>query len=384
MEKRTKNILVCVAGATPQIITETIYALSVKKPPVYMDELYVITTAHGKKLIEKKLLTEKILSRLINEYNLPEIDLFPDRIFVIRDRKGNPLEDIRNSEDNEVTADLITTFIREMTEQQDTALHCSIAGGRKTMSYYLGSALQLFGRPQDRLYHVLVSPEFENNPEFFYPPKKPVKITCKLYDGTKKALSTSKARIDLAELPFVRLRDRVHIEGKTFREMIGEATDSIALSIDHSPLVINLKQRTVTVKDNTINLQPMLLCLYALFADQKINHCVQSDRKHCGECYDCYLKMADLMGWNFLKRMEVYYLKVFDNERSRLDNENWQEYEKNRGIPEKTVRQNISKIKSLIKKSFPNPELYIITSRGGYGVTRYGLRVDKRRIEIKA
>ena len=29
----------------------------------------------------------------------------------------------------------------------------------------------LYGRPQDRIYHVLVSPEFESSGVFFYPPR---------------------------------------------------------------------------------------------------------------------------------------------------------------------------------------------------------------------
>ncbi|WP_442891844.1 CRISPR-associated ring nuclease [Dissulfurispira sp.] len=40
------------------------------------------------------------------------------------------------------------------------------------MSFYMGAALQLFGRPWDRLYHVLVTPEFESNPEFFTSQRK--------------------------------------------------------------------------------------------------------------------------------------------------------------------------------------------------------------------
>jgi len=36
-----KEILIFVAGTTPQIITETIYALSQKTRPVYPDELFI-------------------------------------------------------------------------------------------------------------------------------------------------------------------------------------------------------------------------------------------------------------------------------------------------------------------------------------------------------
>ena len=39
------------------------------------------------------------------------------------------------------------------------------------MGYYLGYALSLFGRSQDRLSHVLVSDGYEGHPEFYYPSK---------------------------------------------------------------------------------------------------------------------------------------------------------------------------------------------------------------------
>ena len=71
--------------------------------------------------------------------------------------------------DNDATADAITERLRAFTADPETALHVSIAGGRKTMGYYLGYALSLFGRPQDRLSHVLVSPPFESHPQFYYP-----------------------------------------------------------------------------------------------------------------------------------------------------------------------------------------------------------------------
>ena len=40
------------------------------------------------------------------------------------------------------------------------------------MSFYMGAAMLLFGRPWDKLYHILVTPEFETNHEFFYKPQK--------------------------------------------------------------------------------------------------------------------------------------------------------------------------------------------------------------------
>ncbi len=146
MEK-FKEILVFVAGASPQIITETIYALAIQKKPVYPDEIFIITTSTGKNIIKKTLIEKRILEALFSEYKIPPVTIEDTSFIIPRNSEGQELDDIRTKEDNEILAKLITSFLREKCQDHRTRLHCSIAGGRKTMSFYLGSALQLFGRP---------------------------------------------------------------------------------------------------------------------------------------------------------------------------------------------------------------------------------------------
>lgn len=71
------------------------------------------------------------------------------------------MDDIISPEDNERAADCITAWIKDAAADDDAALHVSLAGGRKTMGYYVGYALSLFGRAQDRLSHVLVDDRYE-------------------------------------------------------------------------------------------------------------------------------------------------------------------------------------------------------------------------------
>jgi CRISPR-associated protein (TIGR02584 family) len=73
-----KEVFIFVAGATPQIITETIYALSQKDPPVYPHEIYIITTSTGKKIIKDTLVKKGILNELFTEYNIPPVTLKDD------------------------------------------------------------------------------------------------------------------------------------------------------------------------------------------------------------------------------------------------------------------------------------------------------------------
>lgn len=80
---------------------------------------------------------------------------------------GRELDDSRSLDDNQAIADFIIDEVRALTSDENTQLHASIAGGRKTMTFFLGYAMSLFGRTQDRLSHVLVSEPYENLPDFF-------------------------------------------------------------------------------------------------------------------------------------------------------------------------------------------------------------------------
>lgn len=107
-------------------------------------------------------------------------------------------------------------------------LHVSISGGRNTLGFYLGYALSMFGRSQDRLSHVLVPWEFEGNDAFYYPPPKPEMILAR----GKKRISTEHAEVTLAEIPFVSLRHGLpdgFLNGKsTFSQAVAAIQRSLA------------------------------------------------------------------------------------------------------------------------------------------------------------
>ena len=86
--------------------------------------------------------------RLCADYHLPGVRFDRSHIHVMRDAHGLPMNDIRTPADNRAAADFITAQVRAITADPACALHASIAGGRKTMGFYLGYALSLFGRAQ--------------------------------------------------------------------------------------------------------------------------------------------------------------------------------------------------------------------------------------------
>lgn len=183
---------------------------------------------------------------------------------------------------------IITSLIRDKTQDSSSRLHCSIAGGRKTMSFYLGAALQLFGRIQGRLYHVLVSPELESNPLFFYKPKKNSVIEGRGANGITVQLNTKNAVIQLAELPFIRMSGKISFQGKDFRDLVNEGQRAIDTAMLHPELIINLTERFIQVGETIIEMLPIQLMLYAVFLRRKLNQCTYPEKDYCLQCTDCF------------------------------------------------------------------------------------------------
>ena len=205
MSHQPTRILVCMTGTSPQVVTETLYALSRREDPFVPNRLVIMSTADGARHARKTLLDPKSgqIFRLCRDYKIP---LSPKDVTLVclQGRNGGPLPDIRTAEENEDAADGILGTIRDLSRDPDTHLHVSLSGGRKTMGFYAGYALSLFGREQDRVSHVLVAPPFEYLPDFFYPTKKRGQVVITLPNG--ETVDAADAQVTLAEIPVVRLR----------------------------------------------------------------------------------------------------------------------------------------------------------------------------------
>lgn len=200
------RVLIVVSGMSPQVLTETVYALAHQQPAFVPTEVHLVSTRSGARHARLSLLEgDSQFLRLCLDYHLDASMFSAARIHVITDADDQPLDDIRTPADNDAAADYITCLVREHTARDDAAVHVSMAGGRKTMGYYAGYALSLYGRDQDRLSHVLVSEGFEGHREFYYPTpdSRPV------YRQDGATLDAAEARVDLADIPFVRLRDEL-------------------------------------------------------------------------------------------------------------------------------------------------------------------------------
>lgn len=264
MNAKPRRILLAVTGLTPQVVTETLYALACcrSEGPWVPHELRLITTLTGAENARLNLLGGKArLHQLCKDYNLPPIAFAPEDILVISDTDGAPLDDFRSPEQNTAAADFITNVVRELTADEGTELHVSIAGGRKTLGYYLGYALSLFGRPQDRLSHVLVSEPYETQREFYYPTpyEHPIHV---LIGGKEVTVDARNARVDLAEIPYVRLRAglpaRLTEGSAAFSEVVAAANLS-----NGPPMVeIDVAKKCVTADGVSTIMPPTPFMLY--------------------------------------------------------------------------------------------------------------------------
>lgn len=262
-----RRILLAVTGLSPQIVTETLYALAVTGNPVWVPtEIRLITTRRGAQEAQRTLLSEDPgwFHRLCADYRLPAIAFGDNDIHVITGPRGRPLDDILDEADNAVVADFITEQMRTLTADPQTSLHASIAGGRKTMGFYLGYALSLFGRAQDRLSHVLVSPPFDLVPEFFYPAPH----TRFVRDRDGRTRDAWEARVHLGDIPFVRLREGLPERILQGRARFSEAVAEAQKALPPPALRLDPATRTVTAADKSFLLTPAQFAFYWMMAER--------------------------------------------------------------------------------------------------------------------
>mgnify|MGYP000594276763 CR=1 FL=1 len=208
-----RHTLLSITGLSPQVVTETLYGIHKQGLP-WPNELIILTTRQGAEQAQLGLCCptnqqeHNILAQCCIDLKRPQISDI--KIEIIPDHKGNPIDDARSREDQEALADYIVKRVARLcADPQCTTLHASLAGGRKTMTFFLGYAMSLFARPNDRLSHVLINPvEYEGLRDFYYPTSYTNPIIGR---NPNQRLDTheDKVQVMLADIPFIRQRDQL-------------------------------------------------------------------------------------------------------------------------------------------------------------------------------
>ena len=270
-----KNVLFLVTGMTPQIITETVWALACdpnNEEKWIPDEIHVLSTQDGLTQIKSRLLAAEIFNQFKKDYPVVQhVQFGESNLHVITNTENKSLSDLKTPDDNECAANSICEKIREFTADENITLHVSIAGGRKTMGFYAGYALSLYGRAQDSMSHVLVEDKFESARNFFYPTPESYFVT----DRFEKEWDAKDAQVWLAKIPFVRLKDAVKDKHQLKSDdSFSQVVHKINESFNDVKICINLAEKTIQVNDkfNITELAPREFAMLHWFADDRKNH----------------------------------------------------------------------------------------------------------------
>lgn len=259
------KVLLLTLGSTPQVVTETLYALATGSPAWIPDRIVLATTEHGARIFQEGrqfpgrepfgplLGADGMLARLIGACDLP-LSLDCVEVIVPRCGEGMPINDIRTVEETKAFAEELLAIVAEITSIPGSELHVSLAGGRKTMSFIAGQVMSIFGRKQDHLSHVLIEPrELEWQDSFWWPG-----------DGSP---NSEDARIGLYQVPY--LRARAWLDPATVMNVnagFANAVDKANQSLGHVPITIDLPRRHLAVCGQQIELGAQQLATLGLIA----------------------------------------------------------------------------------------------------------------------
>lgn len=368
-----KTYLLAVCGLAPQVITETLYALN--QQGMQVDAIRILTTRPGKDACIGQLLRAKDgeYYDYLQQYGYdPEkIDFAPRHVKSVLNEDGTEIHDIDTEEENERFLRLCMEETFKLTNDSQSRVFFSVAGGRKTMSSCLSLAAQCYARSQDRIYHVLVTPtEFLNCRDFFFPPKIPEMVDVKTADEMPCKMETSLARLTLVPMPFFPLRE--HLTPDMLKRP--ESPSSLMLSLireDKHELTIDLSERKIVWKGKELDVSAARLALYALLAYRKKEF--DCNRSSCQECDECYLTFEQISEQQ--DKLTRLYAQMTTREIGDKGIVNLDNYEFN------SYRSKLNKEIALCFGKYEAQKLKIESIGQRPGV-RYGIRLEKARIRI--
>lgn len=264
MSDPRRTILVAGMGTSPAVLTETVWALCHRKEPVVPDEIVVLITKSGWERLCSELLSgeKSVWQQMLSALRSEKINIEGKLIFgetsirVIPDAQGNGAWDLRSGDDNLRAADFMLRELRQYTESSDTIVLASIAGGRKTMSALLFSCMSLLGREDDKVFHVLLPPEFEGGvePPMYYPVKGVTYTSLR----TGKKYKSEKCQSELFEVPFVRMRGWYQEKFKTippsYRTLVEKVQSTAPKAVVYPQIEIDAGLGTVKLDGRLVAL----------------------------------------------------------------------------------------------------------------------------------
>ena len=340
-----------------------------------INEIHAITTSRGFEVARDALLDKENgkFYEFCREYAIDpgSIRFDVSQIHVIRNRCGRPLPDIRSSQDNEDSQDFILRLVRDLARDPSTRLHCSVAGGRKTLGVLLAFALQLLGRKQDRLYHVLTHEDVECHPDFFYKPMKERFII----NQSGERIDISRVHIDLPTIPFISMRELAEAvpqsESANFPRLIRTVQDAAERKIQPSKVVMITKTGDVQIDGRNLSLGRRQRDFYAYLLLRKVR-CRR--RRTCHNCFDCYARISKENVDEVWKDVVISLRRLFPGVHLAESAPSIEH-----------LRSEISKINRVIDQHLRNDifsRRYRVVAKGRRLEKVYGIEIDKSLISV--
>jgi len=395
-----QSILLAVLGTTPAILTEAFYFYArLSSPPTVFTEVHALTTKRGRDVALSTLLKGEKgetgqFDRLLRLLRIPrtKVTFNENTLYVLHGRDGQPLDDVRDSSDSTAVADQICEKVRELCSRKKTAVYATIAGGRKTMGVYLATALQLYGRPQDRLFHILVDPRIENarDRKFFFP-DRPLRIK-------GKTLRPEDVRLESDEIPILHYpreaSDRT--PPLTFRELYERRQRELDWLYDPPRVVVDAQRQTATIGGQDMDLDPVEFFYYYFFAELRTETTAPFvPLKSLASCWCAVRQTYPATAANaalaardveLVRRLEVIFNAVIPAERGREVSfrERMDRDFAPTGDYTFALNSTLAKIRRKIQKVVPLSlvDQYAIRKSTEYGRADYGIRLQREKIEI--
>ena len=266
-----RRILLAVLGPASQPLTSTLYALVVPveggAPRFVPTAIHVVTTAAGRDRARRELLDPENgwFFRFCRDCRLdPRAIAFGDESFIVVERDGRPMEDAATAADLTAVAATVFRLVRRLTADDGAAVHASLSGGRRTMGFYLGHALSLYARPQDRLSHVRIDSPFAAAADWSHPTPTAAPPPGPTLDG-------SAPRIRLVDIPIVRLRDQLPFRAIDALPPPGASGPRPSPALPRPALAVHCRRALLIVGGDSVRLRPADFAFYAVLARRRVD-----------------------------------------------------------------------------------------------------------------
>lgn len=268
-----RRILLAVLGSTSQPLTNALYALAAPvddgAPPFMPTAIHVVTTADGRDRARRELLDPENgrFFRFCRDCRLdPRAVAFGDESFVVGEHDGGLVNDAATAADLAAFAAMVFRLVRRLTADDGAAIHALLSGERPILDFYLGHALSLYARPQDRLSHALIDSPFAPAANWSrYPPPTPT-VT-----GPPGPNPRPGPRIRLVDIPIVRLRDHLPFRAIDALPPPGAPRLRPSSALPRPALALHCRRALLIAGGDRVHLRPADFAFYAVLARRRVD-----------------------------------------------------------------------------------------------------------------